>query len=463
MTGVERLRSIDLFAGLDDADLADLATSSRPLALDRGGCLFTEGDTGDEAYVITDGEIEIVKQSQGREVLLAVRGPGDVIGEMALLEAAPRMATARARSDASLLVIPKDSFDAMLESSNTASRALFGVLLSRWRETEGRLRQSERMAQLGTLTAGLAHEINNPAAAVQRAARDLAAAVDSYGSAREAVATLGMPAALQDTLDRVVAGGERVRLDPMARSDAEETLEEWLTERGVDDAWTVAAALVDIGIDADDLVPLCDDLEALPARVGLLTEAAGLHALLRQVTDGSGRVFEIVQALKGYSYLDQAPIQDVRVTDGIDDTLLLMKSKIGDITVERQYDDVPEIPAYGSELNQVWTNLIDNAVDAVTAAGGSRIVIRAGAEGDRVVVEVEDDGTGIADDVVPRVFDSFFTTKEPGAGTGLGLDISYGIVVYRHGGEISVADTGPDGTTFRVELPMEGPPAAQER
>jgi signal transduction histidine kinase len=458
VTGIERLRSIDLFAGLDDTDIDALASAAKAQTLHRGGLLFEEGDSGQEAYVITAGEVEILKHSQGREVLLAVRGPGDVIGEMALLEAAPRMATARARTEADLLVIPKAQFDAMLETSNSAARAMFGVLLSRWRETESRLRQTERMAQLGTLTAGLAHEINNPAAAVQRAAADLSDAVEAYGRARERAATHGMPETLDQALERVIAGEAPPRLDPIARSDAESALDEWLTERGVDDAWTVAGALVDVGVSADDLDALCDDLDALPSRVGLLTAAASLHALLRQVTEGSTRVFEIVKALKGYSYLDQAPIQDVRVTDGIDDTLLLLRSKIGDVRVEREYGDIPEIPAYGSELNQVWTNLIDNAVDAVGESG--RIVIRAGVEGDRLVVEVEDDGPGIPDDVLPRVFDAFFTTKEPGKGTGLGLDITYGIVVYRHGGEITVKETGPSGTTFRVELPLDGPPSA---
>jgi signal transduction histidine kinase len=459
VTGIERLRSIDLFAGLDDADLDALAEAARQRAVDRGGRLFTEGDPGEEAYVITSGEVEILKDSQGREVLLAVRGPGDVIGEMALLESAPRMATARARTDTAFLVIPKAQFDTVLETSNSAARAMFGVLLSRWRETESRLRQSERMAQLGTLTAGIAHEINNPAAAVQRAATGLGEAVDAYGRAREEAAAYGMPEALVAAVERVATGDAPPRLDPIARSDAEAALDDWLTERGVDDAWSSAGALVDIGVSADDLDALCDDLEALPSRVRLLTAAGSLHSLLRQVTEGSARVFEIVKALKGYSYLDQAPIQDVRVTDGIDDTLLLLRSKIGDTRVEREYKDVPEIPAYGSELNQVWTNLIDNAVDAIGGGAGT-IVIRVGTEDDRLFVEVQDDGPGISDDVIPRVFDSFFTTKEPGKGTGLGLDISYGIVVYRHGGDITVKETGPNGTTFRVELPLDGPPSA---
>ena len=168
-------------------------------------------------------------------------------------------------------------------------------------------------------------------------------------------------------------------------------------------------------------------------------------------------MFDIVSALKSYSFLDRAPVQEVDVLRGIEDTLLIMRTKIGDISVVRSFAEIPLIPAYGSELNQVWTNLIDNAADAIREGGGGTVTIRARVDNDSVIVEVEDDGPGIPPDVVPRVFDSFFTTKAPGKGTGLGLDISYGIVVHRHGGEITV-DTEPGRTTFRVAIPVAGPP-----
>ena len=165
-----------------------------------------------------------------------------------------------------------------------------------------------------------------------------------------------------------------------------------------------------------------------------------------------------MSALKSYSFLDRAPVQEVDIVRGIEDTLLIMRTKIGDIKVVREFADMPNIPAYGSELNQVWTNLIDNAVDAIDEGGGSTITARARLDDDRVIVEVEDDGPGIPPDVAPRIFDSFFTTKAPGKGTGLGLDISYGIVVNRHGGDLTV-DTRPRRTTFRVTLPAAGPPS----
>jgi signal transduction histidine kinase len=306
----------------------------------------------------------------------------------------------------------------------------------------------------------VAHELNNPMAAVQRAAGSLTDAVDEYArtvgeSARD------LPEAALQLAARVAADQERPRLDAIARSDAESSLEDTLTDLGVSEPWAAASALVEAGITADDLQGLGVDGQALEATVRLLSTTVGLRSLIHQIVEGSRRVSEIVRVLKGYSHLDEAPVQEVVVTDGIDDTLLLLSGAIGDIEVIREYGDVPEITAYPDELNQVWTNLIDNAVDAIADGGGGRIVVRAFSEGDSVVVEVADDGPGIPEDALPRVFDPFFTTKEPGQGTGLGLDISYAIVAQRHGGEITVKETGPGGTTFRVVLPVKG--AAAER
>ena len=455
MNVVERLATVSLFAGLSREDLERLCLGARELDFAHGERLFAEGDPGGEAYVITGGEVEIIKQSVGRDVLLAVRHEGDVIGEMSLLEDAPRMATARARTAASAIALSRDRLDELLDTSQTAVRALFQVLLSRRRENEGRLLQSEKMAQLGTLTAGLAHELNNPASAVQRAASSLDDAVEAYATARAALGR-DVPAVVVPLLAVMADPTGHPQLDPITRSDAETALEEWLVVAGVADPWRCSSALVTAGIDATALGGL--DGVDLGEVVALLVAAGTAHELLFQIVEGSRRVFEIVSALKSYSFLDRAPVQEVDVAKGIQDTLLIMRTKIGDITVVREFADVPLLPAYGSELNQVWTNLIDNAVDAIRDGGGSRITIRIRTESDTMVVELEDDGPGIPPDVVPRIFDSFFTTKAPGKGTGLGLDISYGIVVNRHGGDITV-DTEPGRTTFRVTLPLAGPPS----
>ncbi|MBI5157988.1 MAG: cyclic nucleotide-binding domain-containing protein [Acidimicrobiia bacterium] len=455
MNVVDRLATVALFSGLSRSDLERLCRDAREIDIARGTKLFVEGDPGGEAYVITSGEIEIIKQSVGRDVLLTVRREGDVIGEMSLLEDAPRMATARARTDATAIALSRDSLDELLDTSQTAMRALFQVLLARRRENEGRLLQSEKMAQLGTLTAGLAHEINNPASAVQRAATSLDAAVAAYATARAAVGR-DVPETIAPLLARVSDPRARPHLDPLSRSDAEAELESWLGERGVADPWLAAPALVGAGIDRAALASV--DGVDLSAAIELLVTSGTAHELLFQIVEGSKRVFEIVSALKSYSFLDRAPVQEVDIERGIADTLLIMRTKIGDLRVTQEFGGVPPISAYGSELNQVWTNLIDNAVDAIRDGGGSTITIRTRVEGETVIVEIEDDGPGIPPEVVHRIFDSFFTTKAPGKGTGLGLDISYGIVVNRHGGDITV-DTVPGRTTFRVILPLKGPPS----
>ena len=455
MNVVDRLAAVPLFSELSREDLERLCRDAQELDFAHGDRLFSEGDPGGEAYVITGAEIEIIKQSVGRDVLLAVRHEGDVIGEMSLLEDAPRMATARARTTASAIALSRHRLDELLDTSQTAIRGMFRVLLARRRENEGRLLQSEKMAQLGTLTAGLAHELNNPASAVQRAASGLDAAVEAYAAARAAVGR-EVPPALAPLLAMASDPTAHPRLDPIAKSDAESDLEAWLESAGVPEPWQSAPTLVTAGIDRASLAALTGVSTA--DAVALLVTAGTAHELLFQIVEGSRRVFEIVSALKSYSFLDRAPVQEVDIVRGIEDTLLIMRTKIGDIKVVREFADMPNIPAYGSELNQVWTNLIDNAVDAIDEGGGSTITARARLDDDRVIVEVEDDGPGIPPDVAPRIFDSFFTTKAPGKGTGLGLDISYGIVVNRHGGDLTV-DTRPGRTTFRVTLPAAGPPS----
>ena len=455
MNVIERLATVPLFAGLSYDDLERLCRGSREIDIEKGAQLFAEGDPGGEAFVITSGEIEIIKKSVGRDVLLAVRHEGDVIGEMSLLEDAPRMASARARTTASAITIPRDRLDELLDTSQTAMRALFEVLLARRRQNEASLQQSERMAQLGTLTAGLAHELNNPASAVQRAAVALEEAVDAYATRRAALGR-DLPPAVAPLLAQASDPKARPRLDPVARSDAESALEEWLEASGIADPWICAPTLIGAGIDHNALAAA--EGAALADVVALLVAAGNAHELLFQIVEGSRRVFEIVSALKSYSFLDRAPVQQVDIMRGVEDTLLIMRTKIGDINVVRDYGDIPNIPAYGSELNQVWTNLIDNAVDAIRSGSGGTITVRTRVESEWVIVEIEDDGPGIPPEVKPRIFDSFFTTKEPGKGTGLGLDISYGIVVNRHGGDITV-DSVPGRTTFRVALPIAGPPS----
>ena len=453
------LRTVPLFTALGEADLERIRSATTERHIEDGDRLFAEGETAEHAYVIVAGQLEILKHSADREVLLAVRGPGDVIGEMALLENAPRMAAAAARGPTTLLEIPRSVFEEVLASSPEAARGLFGVLLTRWRETEARLRQREQLAQLGTLSAGLAHELTNPAAAAKRAAAGITAASERVATAAARCGD-GADPRQQDLVTRI-AEADHHRLPSLARSDRQDELEARLRALGIADASPLAATLADLepkAIDAALAVIAADHPEAAGPIVSLAAARRDLADLGSVALDAATRISDIVGAVKSYAFTGKAPIQEVRLEEMLDDTLVLLAHKLADIEVVRDYRPVPAIEAYGSELNQVWTNLIDNAVDAVSAAGDppGRITLRTSRDETQVVVEVEDDGPGIPPEVLPRVFDSFFTTKPPGSGTGLGLDISHSIVVQRHGGDISI-DSEPGRTTVTVRLPVGGP------
>jgi signal transduction histidine kinase len=455
------LKGVPLFADLSKEDLERLCEGAEEVHLPAGQELFAEGSPGDRAYVTTGGQIEVVKASSGREVLLAVREAGEVIGEMALLEETPRMATVRARKESTLLAISKEQIDALLATSPSAVRAMFYTILSRWRSTESMLRQSERMAQLGTLTAGVAHELNNPAAAVKRGADQFRDAVSRHVGAQAAVACLDLGPAEAEALRELTehaleAAAHPLDLDTLAQSDRETEMEDLLDRWGVPDAWEIAPALASLGQDADEISSSMAPFarERLPAILGSVSAAYALHTLLAEIGHGASRISEVVKALKSYSYLDQAPVLPVDLHEGLDSTLMILRNKLrAGISVRREYGgDVPRIQGYGSELNQVWTNLIDNAADAMDGEGV--ITLRTRPDGDGVMVEIEDNGPGIPPEIQTRIFDPFFTTKEPGKGTGLGLDICYNIVVYKHHGEIKVVSE-PGSTRFQVWLPVD--------
>ena len=436
------LSTIALFGSLPDDDRHRLEAACSVQELGSGSTLFSEGDEPDQAYVIDAGELEILKESAGRNVRIAVSGPGDVVGEMGLLTDEPRNATAKALTDATLVSIPKSALDELLASSAPASRALFDVFIARWREQESRVRQSERMAQIGVLTAGLAHEMNNPAAAVASGAERLEHVLALRDELASGLGSVSVP-----------VPSSTAPAGTMDRADAEEAVEAALEHIGVDDAWRLSPVLVEAGFVATDFPETAGQEAATAVRVAATDAEA--EALLAEVAEGARRLSDLVNALKSYSFLDQAPVQEVNVTKGIDDTLLILRSKMKGIEVARDYaTDIPPIVAYGSQLNQVWTNLLDNAADAINEAGieDGRIQIRAGLEEACVVVEVENNGPAIPPDVADRIFEAFFTTKAPGKGTGLGLDTAYSIVVNQHRGSLAVT-SDDTRTVFRVVLP----------
>jgi signal transduction histidine kinase len=337
------------------------------------------------------------------------------------------------------------------------------------------LRQNEKLATLGKLSAGMAHELNNPAAAVQRGAGQLQAVFADMQRIHLRLADMGLtPLQVEALLDQDRLAQERVKnpLDrevssgsaALARSDREVELETWLDARGVERAWEFAPALVGMGMTSSDL----DDLGAgftddqLPTIIEWLYCTHTASTLIHEIGVGAGRITELVKALKSYAYLDQAPLQAVDIHQGLDDTLVILRSKLKQgISVCREYSpELPLVQAYGSELNQVWTNLIDNAIDAMagmeSVSGIPEIILRTARVGDWVEVIVEDSGPGIPAEVLPHLFDPFFTTKPPGKGSGLGLNISHNIIVQKHKGKIG-AESQPGRTRFIVCLPIQHP------
>lgn len=453
------LKKIPLFEGLPDEDFERLCQMVTEVHLPQGAQLFTEGSLGDKAYVIVEGQIEILKVSEGRPVLLAVRQPGEVIGEMSLLEAAPRFASGRARTDSVLLEISHAQLNELLNSSPSAARAMLYTFISRLRSSEILLRQSEKMAQLGTLTAGIAHELNNPAAAAKRGSSQLLIALNKMHQAQRELNRVNLSDHQWDFLFELESqarerAGKAIDLDSLARSDRENELEIWLDEQGIEDSWELAPILVNLKYEVNQLKKLAETFNSdqFPAVVDWLGSTFTAYSLLAEIGQGAERIADIVKSLKAYVYLDQAPIQAVDLHEGLDNTIIMLRHKLKQgVNVRREYaEHLPKVMAYGSELNQVWTNIIDNAIDAMDGKG--EITLRTQQQGDWVVVEIEDTGPGIPDEIQSKIFSPFFTTKPVGKGTGLGLNISYKII-QKHGGEIKVFSQ-PRRTRFQVCLPV---------
>jgi signal transduction histidine kinase len=328
-------------------------------------------------------------------------------------------------------------------------RRMIQTVTSRLRDIEDTLRHEERMSALGRMAAQLMHELNNPAAAVGRSSQSLLEVYQRLGDAAMAVAASGV-----DLEDRLGDPEKPESMSPLDRSEAESTVEEWLEDHQVPEPWQLAPALAADGWTVDLLENAIDGLAADQATS--VAEWVGLRSLASQIISevqiGAGRISELVRVVKEYSFLDQAPVQVIDPTSGIADTLILLKYKLRSIEVETDFaDDLHRVEASGRDLNQVWTNLIDNAADAMAEEGGA-LSISANNDGDDILVEVADTGGGVSPDVVDRIFDPFFTTKEPGKGTGLGLH-TVQTIINRLGGNISISSDDV-GTTFTVRLPV---------
>lgn len=444
-TTAEILKGLPYFSDLPDELLVRVCDASDQIDIPEGDVIIHEGSDSEEMYIVVEGQLVVTKRSGGKEVELGRIHAGDVVGEIALLDQAPRTATVSALEATQAIRVPVSAFEDLLSDSRVVRR-MFRTVTSRLRGIEDTLRHEERMAALGKMAAQLMHELNNPAAAVARSTQELARLQGDLDDAAIALATHFGAVPFDSEVN------DEKELTSLERADLEEKLVAWLEENDVNEPWDIAPALVDTGWTQDRLTAAV--AYAPPQMRPHLTRLIGLRAASGQIVEelgiGARRISELVRVVKEYSFLDRAPIQEVDVTSGINDTLILLKHKLRSINVVIDFaDDLWSVEAPGRDLNQVWTNLIDNAADAM-AAGGT-LTISAHNDGDAIVVTVADTGSGIPDEIAQRVFDPFFTTKEPGKGTGLGLH-TVGTIVGRVGGTITFSSSS-DGTTFQVRIP----------
>lgn len=456
---VDELRSLSLFDGLADAQLLELVEAGTEVRVEPGVDLFHEGEHADFWWVLVDGAIDLVRHI-GREE--TVVGRMDVPGRWAggfraWDEHGVYLATGRGVTDGRVLRVPAEALRERADAWFPFAGHLIEGLYRTARTIESTARQRESLVTLGTLAAGLAHEINNPAAAATRAVDALEGACLTLLSSLRRLALDEISSQQFKALDslRLEIEPQVTSLDPLAMADREEALASWLNHHGVEHDWVIAPPLAAAGVGLDWCERAATVLEGTALEPGLEWVASTFSAasLLAELKESTRRVSEVVAAVRSYSQMDRGSMQHLDVTDGLESTLVMLAHKLRQgVKVVRDYGaDVPRIEAFAGELNQVWTNLIDNAVDAMDGAGTLRVTTRA--DGDFVAVEVADTGAGMPPLVAARAFEAFYTTKDVGKGTGLGLDIARRIVVDRHGGTISI-ESQPGETVLLVRIPV---------
>jgi signal transduction histidine kinase len=455
------LLRVPAFAELPDDQITWFIGQSEEMRLNAGDTAFRQGDPAEAMFVVLEGQLQSRGELGGETVVISTK-PGGVTGVLPFSRMKQFTVGGRAVTDTRVLRFPASLFPDLVQRMPELTQRLVGLMSDRIRETTRMEQQRDRLASLGKLSAGLAHELNNPASAAKRATSQLRDVLKRIRDASHELGSRDLTAAQKSEIEKLEASfvqRDEVPPDALTTSDLEDQIDSLLRSHGQNDLWQMAADLARKNVKPEALESLFSILDADTARAALVRIAASVEvaSLLNEIESGTSRISDLVRAIKEYTYMDQTPVQNVDIAKSLETTLTILNHKLKrGVVVQRDYQRVPLlVNSFGSELNQVWTNIIDNAIDAMGGEGELRI--RTYREDDCVVVEIADNGPGISPAVKSHIFEPFFTTKGVGEGTGLGLDTVQRIVK-KHRGNIQVSSK-PGDTRFQVWLPLaEGLP-----
>ncbi len=447
---------VPAFADLPEDQIAWFITQAQELRYKAGDTYVRQGTPADAMFVILEGQLELHGEMSGETVAFSLTA-GDVTGVLPFSRMKQFTLNGRAVTDSRILRFPAALFPDLVQKMPELAKRLVGLMADRIRETTRIEQQRDRLAALGKLSAGLAHELNNPASAAKRAAGQLRDILKKIKDASLELGRRDLTSAQKAEIEKLETSfiqSDQPPPDALTASDLEEQVDSLLRSHGQNDLWQLAADLARKNIKPEALESLFAALDAGTARAALVRIAASVEVanLLNEIESSTSRISDLVRAIKEYTYMDQAPVQNVDIVKSLETTLTILHHKLkGGVVVQRDYQRIPFlVNSFGSELNQVWTNLIDNAIDAMGGKGELRV--RTYRDDRCVVVEIGDNGPGISPEVKPHIFEPFFTTKGVGEGTGLGLDTVQRIVK-KHRGNIQVTSK-PGDTRFQVWLPL---------